>query len=912
MKESVTKFDLEAAFKALDEIDVPKAAKVKANRPALTEIFSRKSKFDALMEEYYDISNMSELDDAKEAREAEVAQAKLARIEKIVDLDAESPEDLLPSYVGKFIMQCPQCMTLFYKDPEDVEASEEDPSTVNVNEVCQHCGNESGYTLIGKVGEATQEEQAEAVGEQEVDVDSTEEGEESLELTDETPEEPADENLDLELDELDLDLEDDAEVEEQFHAGNSGTVLTEVMQLREGAGADTKNIASSILNKLAEEDKNSWAKTTAEILDVIPDDAIDDIVDELGKKFQDFSLSVAEQKEIEAASEGTIQAADKPDTLGKILDAIDPFEQAKKSPKLIKATVSTILTIIGVLEPTPIIELVASVVSTLPAEVIMAVLSLFNPVGLVAAGVNKLYKANKAKAASNSETANTVPADDLTEDADVDISADEFESLIKSPEFKKPVSDQEARAMMDELSDEKAETNESLNEVYKEDAVYESIYDVFNSGAFISRPGFDRQFTAKRINDNEYKVTHIKTNTSAVVRFNVANEADPTLRFTINGKSFNTMSTSEAQGLIAKELTAVRSKQFDLALDESVKVNGENLKYVVLNPDGTYAGAACTSYEEARELAAQKEGRVIVELGELVDYLTEGVFDKLKDKFSSAVSKLKSRDAKADWLLANTPNNYDEAELLSNGNVRTADDNKRFKTFIVIGYSSRDNKGALIKTAPEFNDRNLVLGKNGVQLVGTYKEADKIAKAWSEKTGNGPAFIYLALDENDDNAAFICEYFMGNLEKDQVDKYFNEINAELRNVESTQSNAAAEETNTNESLESVMANVDELQEGALENLISNSLVESYGNVAGFRLTECAYENNKLSVNGTIFFTSGNKRNTSYVFSDAEIAGSKISLRGLNEKLGLNKQFTIAGYVDNTKTFITEAFHTTKK
>ena len=113
MKESITKFDLEAAFKALDDIEAPKAEKVKANRPALTEIFSRKSKFDALMEEYYDIGNMSELDDAKEAREAEVAQAKLARIEKIVDLDAESPEDLLPSYVGKFIVQCPQCMTLF-------------------------------------------------------------------------------------------------------------------------------------------------------------------------------------------------------------------------------------------------------------------------------------------------------------------------------------------------------------------------------------------------------------------------------------------------------------------------------------------------------------------------------------------------------------------------------------------------------------------------------------------------------------------------------------------------------------------------------------------------------------------------------------------------------------------------------
>ena len=105
MRESVTKFELEAAFKALDELDVPAAGKVKANKPALNEIFSRKSKFDALMEEYYDISNSNDLAEAKDERDAEIAKAKLARIEKIVDLDAKTPEDLLTSYVGKFIIQ---------------------------------------------------------------------------------------------------------------------------------------------------------------------------------------------------------------------------------------------------------------------------------------------------------------------------------------------------------------------------------------------------------------------------------------------------------------------------------------------------------------------------------------------------------------------------------------------------------------------------------------------------------------------------------------------------------------------------------------------------------------------------------------------------------------------------------------
>jgi hypothetical protein len=95
MKESITKFDLESAFKALDEIDVPAAEPgIRANRPALTEIFSHKSKFDCLMEEYYDINSNDGLEDAKAARDAEIAAAKLARIEKIVDLDAESAEEV--------------------------------------------------------------------------------------------------------------------------------------------------------------------------------------------------------------------------------------------------------------------------------------------------------------------------------------------------------------------------------------------------------------------------------------------------------------------------------------------------------------------------------------------------------------------------------------------------------------------------------------------------------------------------------------------------------------------------------------------------------------------------------------------------------------------------------------------------
>lgn len=198
MKERVTKFDLENAFKALDEIAIPKVGKVRPNRPDLKESVKRVDRTSMLVEDYYDLYNREDVNELKEDREAEIASAKLAKIEKIVDLDAESPEDLQPTYIGKTIIQCPQCLTLFYKDPADIVVSEENPDMVNVDEICQHCGNDSGYTVIGKVAEEevpVDELPPEAIPEE----NEAEETEEDIPMADEEPaEESADSDLDLE------------------------------------------------------------------------------------------------------------------------------------------------------------------------------------------------------------------------------------------------------------------------------------------------------------------------------------------------------------------------------------------------------------------------------------------------------------------------------------------------------------------------------------------------------------------------------------------------------------------------------------------------------------------------------------------------------------------------------------------
>jgi hypothetical protein len=198
----------------LNEVEIPVVKGIRPNRENLQEKFTKKLTSEVLVEDYFDVNDTEELEQASEEREGEIAKAKLARIEKIVDLDAETEEDLLPSYVGKLIMQCPQCMTLFYKNEEDIEKSDENPEVVNLNEPCQHCGNTSGYTLIGKVDTVGEEEASEFdakdFDENELDLDFEEESAEEEEV-----EEPAEEAATEEEEELDLEPIADEEAEEE-------------------------------------------------------------------------------------------------------------------------------------------------------------------------------------------------------------------------------------------------------------------------------------------------------------------------------------------------------------------------------------------------------------------------------------------------------------------------------------------------------------------------------------------------------------------------------------------------------------------------------------------------------------------------------------------------------------------------
>ena len=787
MKESVTKFDFESAFKALDEIDTPAAKKgIKANRPALTEIFSRKSKFESLFEEYYDVGNAQEMGEAKEAQEAEIAKAKLARIEKIVDLDANSPEDLLTSYVGKYIVQCPQCMVLFYKDKEDVVASEEDPSVVNVGEVCQHCGNESGYTLVGKVGEAEEEadipEDELANDELQVEEEQVEEGAE--EAAEESNEDASEESLDgLEgLDDLNLDLEEpEEEKKEESFAAHTGELLTE--EVEDDADLDAKLAAH---NEYIE-----YLRTT-----------------------------IAQEEALEKADNEQVKAA--------IQRRIDAF----------KADLEAAL-------PEEVKNELAAEMQEAPAEEVTEDQS------EVEESSNE--ETTEEQVEESLEIDSTSLTESLKEETDLGVSADEFKELIDSPEFKKPISDVAVRAM---LNSEKYSEKED-----KEIKESRAIYHCDDCGHEIE------------LDDKEY-----------------------------DGKCPN---CHEHHGFYK--------------LEEGVFDNVKN------------------------------------------------ALGKAKDNISNFIdSKIKSRASAAEFILENALKDYTKAAEDSA--------NRKFKAFTVVYFTDKFNDGTEITTTPKTTDFNKLVRAKDAEAKVNYTDAENIAKGWSKIADNGPALIFLANSATDEAAEFLCMYFKGELDKntDQLAKQFEKVKNSLAGgksmakgkagqtdtkqvkaseldkgakivtknkgvaeiVEKTEGDVAdfkityklqdgsttsMEATAsqifdvpvlTTESLNSIMTEVDELQEAALERLISDSLTESYGNVAGYRLTGCDYLNEKLIVDGTTYFTSGNTRKLRYTFTEAYSNEGKIELKGLNEKLGADKQFTLTGKIEN-KTLITESFKCNK-
>ena len=68
----------------------------------------------------------------------------------VIDLEAETEEELEDSYVGKVILDCSVCHSKIYKDKTDVTVDEEQ-QLANVGEECPYCYTSDGFKIIGEV-----------------------------------------------------------------------------------------------------------------------------------------------------------------------------------------------------------------------------------------------------------------------------------------------------------------------------------------------------------------------------------------------------------------------------------------------------------------------------------------------------------------------------------------------------------------------------------------------------------------------------------------------------------------------------------------------------------------------------------------------------------------------------------------
>lgn len=98
--------------------------------------------------------------------------------EEIIDVEAETCDDLQDNYIGKVIIECDCCHTRLYKDQEDLilGSSEDGVELFNVDEECPVCHTTSGYRVIGKIEQYSDDAHKE--GEEEHDDDEPKEVEE--------------------------------------------------------------------------------------------------------------------------------------------------------------------------------------------------------------------------------------------------------------------------------------------------------------------------------------------------------------------------------------------------------------------------------------------------------------------------------------------------------------------------------------------------------------------------------------------------------------------------------------------------------------------------------------------------------------------------------------------------------------
>lgn len=108
--------------------------------------------------------------DEKEIKQAkkmldETPKAKEDDVQVVIDTNAEEvAETKNKNYVGKYLLQCPICNTIIYKDNKELVSKDEKDDEGNIifnkSETCPHCHIENkGFILVGQVGKPETEKE---------------------------------------------------------------------------------------------------------------------------------------------------------------------------------------------------------------------------------------------------------------------------------------------------------------------------------------------------------------------------------------------------------------------------------------------------------------------------------------------------------------------------------------------------------------------------------------------------------------------------------------------------------------------------------------------------------------------------------------------------------------------------------
>lgn len=166
--------------------------------------------------------------------------------------------------------------------------------------------------------------------------------------------------------------------------------------LNEGTGSDTAHVIKDILTTASKDDSNSWTKTVADIIDIIPDEYIDDLYDIAKDKLSDIKVSDTDKQKLLDAAGEDVDGSENADTLGKILAL---FDITTWDAKTLKSYILIVLGIVAIIEPTPIVDIITGIVSLLPADIVKTILSITNmignPVGAIGTIANRAYQNSK-------------------------------------------------------------------------------------------------------------------------------------------------------------------------------------------------------------------------------------------------------------------------------------------------------------------------------------------------------------------------------------------------------------------------------------------------------------------------------------------------------------------------------------